>query len=280
MTDPAVLVIDEKGKNCIPLVSGHIGGANEYAKEVEQLIGTHAVVTTATDLEQKFAVDVFAKKHNLVIADMEKAKAVSAKAVEKGRLWFYSDLPELFEINDLASDVHRTGNLANADIVITADKKIIREKLPVIQEDKKKAAEEKGGIGMVLIPKIYDLGIGCRRNAPIEDIRYLIDEVLDRLNTVPEAIHGIGSIDLKKDEPAFSRIRQTYHVAPKFFTAKELNEVQGDFTPSAFVKKITGVDNVCERSAVGVSGGKLVVRKTVYGNATAAAARCRMVWER
>lgn len=271
MTDPAVLVIDEKGQNCIPLVSGHIGGANEYAKEVEQMIGAHAVVTTATDLEQEFAVDVFAKEHNLVISDMERAKEVSAKVVEKGSLWFYSDLPELFEINDLAPDVHRTGNLANADIVITADKKIIREKMPAIQEETSK--EEKGGIGLVLIPRIYDLGVGCRKNASTEDIRHLIDEILDRLNTVPEAIHDVGSIDLKRDEPAFSWIGQTYHVTPKFFTAKELEQVPGEFTPSAFVKKITGVDNVCERSAVKLSGGKLVVRKTVYGNATAAAAR-------
>lgn len=277
MTDPAVLVIDEKGQNCIPLVSGHIGGANEYAKEVEQLIGARAVVTTATDLEQGFAVDVFAKEHNLVISDQEKAKAVSAKAVEKGELWFYSDLPELFERNDLAPDVHRTGNLANADIVITADQKIIRDKMPAIEKEQRKAAGEKGGIGLVLIPKIYDLGIGCRRNASIEDIQHLIDSVLDRLNTVPEAVHAVGSIDLKRDEPAFLWIGQTYHVTPKFFTAKELEQVPGDFTPSAFVKKITGVDNVCERSAVRLSGGKLVVRKTVYGNATAAAARCSLI---
>ena len=48
-----------------------------------------------------------------------------------------------------------------------------------------------------------------------------------------------------------------------------------EFTPSPFVKKITGVDNVCERSAVLASGnGRLLQRKTgENGVTTAVAAR-------
>ncbi len=51
-TDPAVLVLDEQGRYCIPLLSGHIGGANEIASLLEQKIGTEAVITTATDINQ------------------------------------------------------------------------------------------------------------------------------------------------------------------------------------------------------------------------------------
>ena len=40
------------------------------------------------------------------------------------------------------------------------------------------------------------------------------------------------------------------------FTEEELKAVQGEFTPSQFVKKITGVENVCERSAVLGYGGR------------------------
>ena len=76
--DPAVLVIDELGKYCIPILSGHIGGANELAEKLSQMLSMEAVITTATDLNQKWAVDIFAKKNRLYIEDMKLAKLVSA----------------------------------------------------------------------------------------------------------------------------------------------------------------------------------------------------------
>ncbi len=78
-TDPAVLAIDEQGNFVVPVLSGHIGGANDYARQIAELIGAIPVVTTATDIRGEFAVDVFAKKNNLEINDMKMAKEFSAK---------------------------------------------------------------------------------------------------------------------------------------------------------------------------------------------------------
>ena len=78
-TDPAVLAIDEQGNFVVPVLSGHIGGANEYARQIAELIGAIPVVPTATDIRGEFAVDVFAKKNNLEINDMKMAKEFSAK---------------------------------------------------------------------------------------------------------------------------------------------------------------------------------------------------------
>ncbi len=78
-TDPAVLAIDEKGAFVVPVLSGHIGGANEYARDIADLIGAIPVVTTATDIRGEFAVDVFAKNNGLEISDMKMAKEFSAK---------------------------------------------------------------------------------------------------------------------------------------------------------------------------------------------------------
>ncbi|WP_051688732.1 cobalt-precorrin 5A hydrolase [Butyrivibrio sp. AE2032] len=78
-TDPAVLAIDEQGNFVVPVLSGHIGGANEYARQIAELIGAIPVVTTATDIRGEFAVDVFARKNNLEINDMKMAKEFSAK---------------------------------------------------------------------------------------------------------------------------------------------------------------------------------------------------------
>ena len=45
------------------------------------------------------------------------------------------------------------------------------------------------------------------------------------------------------------------------YSAEELNSLEGDFTKSEFVKSVVEVDNVCERSAVIESNGKLIRRK-------------------
>ena len=59
----------------------------------------------------------------------------------------------------------------------------------------------------------------------------------------------------------------------RFYTAEELNAVEGDFTPSAFVAKTVGVDNVCERAAVLDSkGGRLLLHKTSKNGVTLAIA--------
>ena len=60
--DPAVLVMDECGIHVISLLSGHLGGANEWCRRIALLTGAEPVITTATDLNGVFAVDVFARE--------------------------------------------------------------------------------------------------------------------------------------------------------------------------------------------------------------------------
>ena len=91
-TDPAVLAVDELGQFVIPLLSGHIGGANRLAARLAEAVGATAVVTTATDVNRRFSVDEWSTRQGLYIDDMAAAKAVSA-AILEGPVPVWSDFP-------------------------------------------------------------------------------------------------------------------------------------------------------------------------------------------
>ena len=76
MTDPAVLAVDEQGHFVISLLSGHVGGANRLTERIADMIGAQSVVTTASDVQGKTAIDEWAKERNLVISDRELAKKI------------------------------------------------------------------------------------------------------------------------------------------------------------------------------------------------------------
>jgi cobalt-precorrin 5A hydrolase len=90
-SDPAVAVVDESGHFSISLLSGHIGGANDLAQLIAEKIGAQAVVTTATDVNGKIAIDVTAKKNGLFITSMPMAKEVSASVLSGERIGFFSE---------------------------------------------------------------------------------------------------------------------------------------------------------------------------------------------
>lgn len=76
--DPAVIVLDEEGMFCIPILAGHLGGANALALWIADAVGAVPVITTATDRKKRFAVDLFAKENDLEISDLKLAKEISA----------------------------------------------------------------------------------------------------------------------------------------------------------------------------------------------------------
>ena len=76
---------------------------------------------------------------------------------------------------------------------------------------------------------------------------------------------------MKKDEQGLLAFAQKYKIPAHFYSAEELNALEGDFTPSSFVQSVVGVSNVCERSAVkDAAGGRLALRKTSRNGVTLA----------
>ena len=247
-TDPAVLVVDERGQFVISLLSGHIGGANALTTRVAEALGATPVVTTATDVNGRFSVDAWAGVHGLYIDGMAAAKAVSAAILER-TVPLASDFPI---VGDLPPGV-APGEKGPEGICISW-----RQRRPF---DKT----------VLLVPAVLRLGVGCRKGTDAEKIAGLVDRVLAENGIHPRAIKAVASIDLKKEEPGLLAFCSERGWPVEFYTAEELSAVEGDFTPSDFVRSVTGVDNVCERAALR-NGSRLLVRKTARDGVTVALA--------
>ena len=133
--------------------------------------------------------------------------------------------------------------------------------------------EYKGKKPLVIVPRIAVLGVGCRRGTDALNILKCFLHVLDELSLYKEAFYSVCTIDLKRDEKGLLEFCKKEGLPLQTYSSDELSGVAGEFSASGFVEEITGVDNVCERSAVrGCGDGRLVLKKTVWEGVTMAVA--------
>lgn len=249
--DPAVVVIDEEGRYCIPLLSGHLGGANALASDLARLLGSQAIITTATDLQGAFAVDNWAKEQGLYIANPEGIVGVSSAALAGKSIRILSDIPVL---GDLPKQV-RLVTEGDCEVHITVGR------------------PKKGTLH--LIPKVFALGVGCRKGMEVEKIEEAYEKLVRSSGIHPSSIYGLFSVDLKKDEPGLLEFAKRKNLPFQTFAPSELMEAKGEFYTSAFVASTTGADNVSERSAVlgAGAGAVLAFPRMVYAGVTMALAK-------
>lgn len=247
-TDPAVVVVDECARYAIPILSGHLGGANDLARGIGRVCGAIPVLTTATDVNSVFAVDEWAKRQNCLVLNPEQIKTVSAKLLAGGTVTVQSSWPIAGQPPRNVCQTEDRG----ADVLL----------------DIHPGTGEK----LHLVPQIAVLGVGCKKNVSFQMLETALATFLDRTGVCEQAISAVASIDLKKNEPGLLDLCAAHGWPLKTYPAEQLREVEGQFTPSAFVKGVTGVDNVCERSAVLASGGTLCQGKTARDGITMALA--------
>ena len=249
--DPAVVCLDEHGEFTIPILSGHIGGGNRLANDVAKAICSKVIITTATDINGKLSIDTFATEKGLRIGNLLIAKDVSARILDGGFIGFKSDVPLITPLAD---------GLTYAD----------NGELGVyISYDSNRKPFERT---LNLIPMDITVGVGCKRNTEPEKLYEFILETLRSNDIDPKRILSIRSIDIKSDEPAMKYISKMFKAPIEFHTAEELMSLSGEFSSSTFVKSITSVDCVCERSAA-MSGDPIILRKRSHDGMTVALCR-------
>lgn len=244
MTDPAVISIDELGKFVIPLLSGHVGGANELALAISNKLGSTPVITTATDINGVFAVDSWAKENGYHISNPEAIKDISATLLAGGSVRIFSEfkicgnLPKGMDmgrkITQGLKSNHGKGTTAGRPSVDISYKSEIKCGKPSLK----------------IVPPVITAGIGCRKGVDEDTIKKVYEMALNNAGIHERAVFQICSIDIKAKELGLLKFCKSHGLPFYTYSAKELMQVEGEFTSSEFVKKKTGTDNVCERAAM------------------------------
>lgn len=251
--DPAVLVIDEKGQFVIPLLAGHIGGANGLARMLAAMLHGQAVITTATDVNDLFAVDEWAARQGLHLSSLQDAKQFAAELLERGQAGLYSEFP--IGDGDMPAGLIRTQE-GPVGVAIT------------VHEDCHPFAKT-----VAAYPVILHIGIGCKRGTSRERIAQRVEEDMKQIHVSWHAVADISTIDIKKTEAGLTAFAEQHHLPIHYYTVRQLNDAPGTFISSDFVRRIIGTDNVCERAAVLAShGGTLLLQKSGKDGVTVAIA--------
>lgn len=264
-SDPAVLVMDECGRHCISLLSGHLGGANAWTREVAAAAGADPVVTTATDVHGRRAPDDLARMMGMKVEPLSALKPVNSAIAEGKPFGWYLDM-----------------SLSGAEA--------LREKalsLGVALEDVEKAEKEKPDAAAVVsmndiplsIPHVYlrpeniYVGVGCKRGMAESHIEDAVAAALKAAGVLPCQVASFASVTVKADEEGLLAMAAKRKKPIRFYTPEELEQCRAacHLEESPFVKKTIGVGNVCETAALlAAEQGKILLPKTRYHGVTAA----------
>jgi cobalt-precorrin 5A hydrolase len=260
--DPAVVVIDQNGAFAISLLSGHIGGANELARKLAALTGGKAVITTASDIEEKPAIDLAARQAGLEIENVAMVARLQALILDDCPLWIFD--PEELLLKYLppghgfhpvkpGEDVEKFSAVAGIWVC--------------------ESFAPRGVHCLEVRPRSLVVGIGCNRGTSCEEIVGFVRDKLMESGLAPLSIRNFASLDIKADEVGLLEAVKVFE-RPIYFCARPDIEAISVPNPSETVARHAGVKSVCEASALWSAGtSKLLVPKRKRGNCTLAVAR-------
>ncbi len=264
-SDPAVLVMDECGQHCISLLSGHLGGANDWARETAAAVGADPVITTATDVHGRRAPDDLARILHMRVEPLPVLKTVNS-AVAEGKPFAWLVDPEADGAGDILRRMHALGiqaeyygkeNAAEAAAVIS------ERDLPMSVPH------------VYLRPKNLYVGMGCKKGVSEELVRSAFQQAMEKGGFYPYQVKALASVDVKAGEKGLLDFAEHMGLPIHFYPAEELRKwaEENHVEISEFVEKTIGVGNVCESAALREARqGKTLLPKTKFAQVTAAVA--------
>ena len=241
-TDPAVIVINLALDKIVPLLSGHLGGANELSDTIASRIeGCVNFVSTATDQTKTLAFEMFAKKNDLEIHNLKQLALISNSLLNKKEV-------EVLTCEAIYETIPNKKNLTRVD------KQTSELCVNITPYDSPL---------LTFKPKVF-LGIGCNRDTSCDDIEAGFLWFLEEHNLKTEQIENIASFEAKADEVGLLEFAKKYNFDIKFYNEEQINSLQGEFSPSQ-ATKFFGLKGVSEPSSILSSKyNELIIPKNVY----------------
>ncbi len=258
--DPAVVVIDERGRFVISLLSGHLGGANELANYLAEKIGATPVITTATDVNNLPSIDVFAKKHRLIISDRDAFKKIAAAILNGKKIALYQESGESYDF------------FSQEPFKIFENIEEFRSsRLPKIYVGVRKIGDNV----LHLIPKKLVLGMGFHRGLKEKELLDFVKSVFKKESLWIESISKLATLDKRTEEEGFRNLAKILKAEPLYFSEKEISSLSW-LNSSPVVLKYHNVGNVSESCAFLASrGGEILLPKVKGGKITLCIAKER-----
>jgi cobalt-precorrin 5A hydrolase len=259
--DPAVVVVDEAGKFAISLLSGHLGGANQLAGQVAQILKGTPVITTASDVQGLPALDLEAARAGLAIENLS--------AVRQVQMALLSGLPlRLVDpdgyLDPLAEE--------NPELFICENDldTALGGGWPGVYVGFRERAWPPAWL--VLRPKNLVLGLGCHQGVPATEILRFIRDTFGKERLSLASLKALATIELKKEEPGLKEAAHRLGVEFIWFTKEELERVEVP-NPAPQLVRLVGVVSVSEAAALKAGGVELILPKRKVSYATLAVAR-------
>ena len=243
-TDPAIIVIDLNLTKIVPLLSGHLGGANKLSDIlVSRLPKSINFISTATDQTKTLAFEMLAQKRGWEIINLKALAKISNRLINKQKV----------KVATFTNIFNSIPNRDNLELVkfdnLDLDTVVIS---PLIKSS-----------SLTFRPKIY-LGIGCNRETSMEIIENSVELFLKKYNIKIEDIKAIASFEAKKDEVGLLEFSKKYNLPIEFYNKEDINSLENSFSKSASTK-FFGLKGVAEPSAILVSKYKeIIINKEVY----------------
>jgi len=254
--DPAVLVIDDKARFVISVLSGHIGGANELTEDIAEKLGGTAVITTAADVNKTIAVDLLGKELGWKIEDDSTVTKISAFMVNEEEIGVYQDAGnknwwnKKLPINVIIySSMEELKNSQAKGLLIMTDKEI----------DNKEILRN----SVVYRPPTLVVGVGLHGDTTKENIKEGLSFCLEKYKLSTKSIAKLVSIKKQQDVQGLIDLGKEMNVPIEYFQKEELATIEIP-NPSETVQTFEGTPSVSEAAAIKGSGGKLVVEKQKF----------------
>ena len=276
-SDPAVVVLDQKGKYAISLLSGHLGGANDLAREMAVISDGEAVITTATDVAGELSFDTFAKKHDMAIENIGQLKHISGALLSGKKVNVFTDKNAAELYPELAKEQKR-GMIAILPLSEFFKTYAIESNIPAVVIDERlfvsNSTVPQAAPVLYLRPRTICAGIGCKRNMEQKPIEEALLQTLKEEGIHPFSLKCIATIPLKSDEPGIIGTAANLNVPLQIIPTEEIENLdisQLGIQTSEFVASQTGVLSVSTAcSYLASSKGTILRDKAKYKGITIA----------